>query len=105
MFPGATRASTSECVSLTGQEEYWHEPSALQEGNGGATVCPDGELDGWAGKKCCGLERLVKALGVNGLEGPRGNGSTRGRGGSLRSSVNPEAPEPFEPLRVLIDAC
>lgn len=63
MSLGATRDRISDCESLSGQEESWNELSALQGGDGGATVCADGRLDGWVENENegCGLGGLVKA--------------------------------------------
>lgn len=54
-----------------------------------------------AGKGCCGLGGVVRDWGVKGLKGPRGKGSTEGRGGSLRSSVNSKEPLEEKEFRML----
>lgn len=53
--------------------------------------------DDLAGKASCEVGGLgAKGLALNGLKGPRGRGSTRGRGGNRRSSLMSAAPAPWE---------
>lgn len=95
MFLGATKAMISaEEKSLGQPKAFWvekvsrKEPSAELAGDGGDTPCSeeDGQEDlteneSW---ELGGLG--ANTFDVSGLNGPGGKGSTRGRGGSRRSS-------------------
>lgn len=88
------------------EKESCHELSAELAGDGGVSTCSDGGQDVLGENESCGLGGLWPKAEMRGLKGPRGKGSARGRGGSLRSSASSEIPEPSElkELRMLFQA-
>lgn len=86
--------SNTFCAGIASAQEL----SAELAGDGGVTMCSaDGQED-LTGKESCELAGLgARALGLawNGLNGPRGKGSPRGRGGRRRSSPT-SALDPWE---------
>lgn len=104
MFRGAIRATSSFCERSLGHSMvFWEENESCQvlswefAGEGGATMVSGVGRDDLTGKASCEVDGLgAKVLALNGLNGPRGRGSTRGRGGNRRSSLMSTAPTPLE---------
>lgn len=103
MLRGAIRPIISFCESSLGHSAFCVVKDSCQElscelaGEGGAPLgSVIGQVDDLAGKASWEAGGLgARNLALNGLKGPRGKGSTRGRGGNRRSSPK-SAPRPLE---------